>query len=354
MTKPKMRNSNIELLRILLIMMVIGLHYNTISMGNAFEYTQLAGINISLTHLIESFMIMSVDTFLIITGYFLSTQKSIKVNKIIEMIILLLVLKIVIYFIDLIAYGAHFDIKIVIQELVSGNWYITKYIILYIFSPYINNMLNSLNKKEYKRLIILIVCIFMILPLILNAIADFFDVNGWAPVTESVADHGYTIVTFFVMYIVGAYIRKEKIELELKYSFLGYLGCAIAIFLIYYIPTKIGLETLASTCFRYNNVFVALEGVFLFLFFNKLNIPNNKIINTVATATLSIFIVSTSTPFIKLYNVLQVSKYSITNYLIPHFIVTCIVIYILSLIVGLSTLTILKITVYKKLKKHFN
>lgn len=354
MIKHKMRRSNIEILRILLIIMVIGLHYNAVDLGNAFHYTQTNGINVSLTHLIESFMIMSVDTFLIITGYFLSTKKTINKSKVIEIIILLFVLKFLLYFVDVIVYGTKMDFHNFIQEIISGNWYITKYLILYMFSPYINKLLNSLNKKEYKTLIFLTVGIFLILPFVLNILSTFFNVNGWAPTTDDINDSGYTIVNFFVMYLIGAYLRKERIELKLKDSFLGYIGCAIVVFLIYYIMTKIGYNKIASMSFRYNNIFVVLEGVFIFLFFNKLNIQNNKIINKVSSATLSIFIIHTATPFIKLYSVLKVQKYCITKYLIPHFIATILIIFVLSLIIGLATLTVLNKTIYKVIREKTN
>ena len=354
MIKHKMRSSNIEFLRILLIIMVIGLHYNAASLGNAFQYTQTNGINVSLTHLIESFMIMSVDTFLIITGYFLSTKKTINKSKIIEIIILLLVLKLILYLIDVIFYGTKINLHNFIQELLSGNWYITKYLILYMFSPYINKLLNSLNKKEYKTLIFITISIFLLLPFVLNILSTFFYVNGWAPATDNIDDSGYTIVNFFVMYLIGAYLRKERIELKLKDSFLGYVGCAIVVFLIYYIMTKIGYNNIASMAFRYNNIFVVLEAIFIFLFFNQLNISNNKIINTISSTTLSIFIIHTSTPFIKLYSILKVQKYCITKYLIPHFITTILILFILSLIIGLVTITILNKTIYKVTREKIN
>ena len=43
---------------------------------------------------------------------------------------------------------------------------------------------------------------------------------------------------------------------------------------------------------------------------------------------MAIFILSTSPLLVNLYNLLKVEKYSITNYYVPHFIITCLIIYI--------------------------
>ncbi len=63
------RKSNIELLRIILMMMVITLHFN-IPSGHAIELASNVPLNLNILYILESFSICAVNTFVLITGYF--------------------------------------------------------------------------------------------------------------------------------------------------------------------------------------------------------------------------------------------------------------------------------------------
>lgn len=65
------RKSNIELLRIILILLVIILHYMNISMGGALGKVRPNTFDYYLDHFIESLSIVAVNVFILITGYFL-------------------------------------------------------------------------------------------------------------------------------------------------------------------------------------------------------------------------------------------------------------------------------------------
>ena len=351
MKNKKIRESNIELLRILLILMVIGNHYFCTGMGNGFLYTIESAINVSLSRLICSFCIVSVDAFILITGYFQSSKKSINKYKVIEILLLMFTLKAITYLLDIIVFNNNFKLSIFFKEIFYGNWFIVKYLILYIMSPYINKLINSLNKNEYKRFIILVTSFFIIIPTILNILSIFIDVNAWAPIYIIARDNGYTLVNFFALYVIGAYIKKNNFEIKKTYSILGYIICSLIIFITWYLIYKSKYNEAAGIAYYYNNIFVVLSAIFIFIFFNKLKISNNKIINTISNTTLSVFIVSTTPLFIKIYSLFNIKKYVITKLLIPHFIITCVIIFILSSIIGLITLNILKKSIFKILNK---
>lgn len=65
----KERNSNIELLRIVLALAVIILHYNNSDIGGALSVSR--GMNYNLLVILESFSICAVNTFVLISGYYL-------------------------------------------------------------------------------------------------------------------------------------------------------------------------------------------------------------------------------------------------------------------------------------------
>ena len=69
----KERQSNFELLRIVLIIMVLSLHYLGVSLGGALDVKNIPEgyFNYYLARFIESFSIIAVDCFVIITCYFM-------------------------------------------------------------------------------------------------------------------------------------------------------------------------------------------------------------------------------------------------------------------------------------------
>lgn len=340
------RKSNVELLRIILMLMVIGVHYNLVGMGSAFYYTQSTGINISLSYLLESICIVCVDTFIIITGYFLINKKEININKVPKFIIMILFFNLIQYILNIIINKVEIDKTSFFTQLFAGKWFIIIYLALYLLSPYINKLLNKLTTKEYKKLIILLVSIFIIYQTFLSYIRILIPVVGWSGIIDSGIDKGYTIINFIILYAIGGYIRKTNYKPSLKKSIIIYLVSTLLIFLSWYILGHSKYSEYASNSFYYNNIFVVISSIYIFMIFNRISIKS-KIINYISKYNIAIFILSTSPLLINLYNILKVEKYSISNYFVPHFIFTCIVIYITSLIISIIGNFVLDKTVFK-------
>lgn len=72
----EIRNSNIELLRLLLILFVVLLHFNNENMGGAFVLVKDIPITNFVLNVFESFCIGAVNCFMIVSGYFLLKQKN--------------------------------------------------------------------------------------------------------------------------------------------------------------------------------------------------------------------------------------------------------------------------------------
>ena len=84
------RNSNIELLRIVLMFMVILLHFNNGSMGGAFNYVKNLPVNSFVLYFFESLSICAVNCFMIISGYFLAYNKTVKLSKIVDLLFIVI------------------------------------------------------------------------------------------------------------------------------------------------------------------------------------------------------------------------------------------------------------------------
>lgn len=84
------RKSNIELFRILLILMVIILHYFNADMGGALGHASSGSISYYFVHLIESLCIVAVNGFVLITGYFSYKKENVKVSKITNLVLIMI------------------------------------------------------------------------------------------------------------------------------------------------------------------------------------------------------------------------------------------------------------------------
>ena len=79
------RQSNIELLRIIMILAIIGLHYFNGEMGGLLVNAKTNTLNYYISHIIESLFIVAVNVFVLITGYFSVSKKSINFRKLIQL-----------------------------------------------------------------------------------------------------------------------------------------------------------------------------------------------------------------------------------------------------------------------------
>ena len=86
MEKTKERKSNFELLKIILAIFVIIVHYCTYSKGGAEISIEKGTFNYCLMNFMQSAAIIAVNTFILITGYFMCDKKEIKLSKPIKLI----------------------------------------------------------------------------------------------------------------------------------------------------------------------------------------------------------------------------------------------------------------------------
>ncbi|MCD2502886.1 acyltransferase family protein [Clostridium sp. NSJ-145] len=177
------RNSNFELLRIICIILVICGH---ITMYNG-TLGQIGTINYYIGNIIRSFCMVAVNCFILISGYFgikFSLKKLIKLECIVVFHTLLLFILAVIFKIHTISFKE--DILLLMPVLTKRYWFITIYIALCVISPILNLIVNVITKEQYKKILIISIIMFYILPTFL------YTIN--APTITG--DSGYGIINF--------------------------------------------------------------------------------------------------------------------------------------------------------------
>ena len=132
MVKQK-RQSNIELLRILLMLGVVILHYNGV--GGALYSAH--GINYFVVIIFESLFICAVDLFMLISGYFSCKSVKTVLQKPVRLVMQVTLFSVVFYIISN-AISGSFSLRSFIGTLIPTNYFVTLYIVVYLISPYLN------------------------------------------------------------------------------------------------------------------------------------------------------------------------------------------------------------------------
>ena len=285
----KQRNSSIELLRIISLIGVVILHYNNVGIGGGLKYVNEGSLNQYYLFLTENIFVCAVNIFMLISAYFLSTTNNRKLIKIVELIIQVIVFRAAIYALKVIAGSTIFSLKGFVDCLMPANYFVILYSVVYVVSPYINVMLDKLNREDFKRLLLTLGFIFSIWTIIVDFMENMSGITfaGLSTVGMYGSQYGYSIVNFILVYIIGAYIRRNDVKITISKSLCGIVVTMAIMFVSSIVEHKIGVSMICT--WNYNNPFVILLAVFIFLLF--LNIQfNNKVINELAKGAFTCFL----------------------------------------------------------------
>lgn len=344
------RESNYELLRVIAIFMVILLHCLG-GWGKTLINIEQWSVRFYGAIFFESFFIISVNLFIFITGYFQIKKDKVNIKKLIELFGITVFWYVLLYFIGIILGDVSFSIKsfvFTIIPLMKGPvWYVNTYIILMIFSPYINKFLKSLDKQQYRKLLILMICIFSILPKFLPM--------------PSNNDKGYGIVTFVLIYSIAGYIRlfKDDFNKSKNRYLLRWFLCSFTVFMLSLLSYKL---INSSNAWGYNNLFNILSAMYLFLYFSKLNI-SSKVINYISTYCFSIYIIHINPSITKFIyeDLLNFDKYY-NNFILAYIFIATLIIFTICVVAEFIRRIVFKIivnnkyfkTLYSKINEKYN
>lgn len=278
--KNNLRSSNLELLRIVAMMMVIILHYN--GTNGALLTEGVPVINYQLSNIMQAISICSVNCFVLISGYFMIDKTEAPIKK-------CLLLLIDVAFWGLLGYGCAYvfwgetagikDIIFAVVPYIKGQrWFVRAYIILVLFAPFVNSCLVRLSKCNYWVLMILTLLLFSIWP-------SFFP-------NPPIDDYGFGFVHFVQLYILAGYVKLHMDWLPKRWMCAaGFVLSAVAI----YVSSLVGW----GYAHAYNYVFTITAALFLFLWFKSLNI-RSATINRLAAGAFDVFVIHTTGFFAEL------------------------------------------------------
>jgi len=317
----KIRNSNIELLRIIAMLFIVISHY---TVHNGVDNTTIVfGINRIILD-ISTLGNIGVILFVLISGYFMIQQEKLKPIKIIILWLETFFYSALIYVILSLLNFHNFSIANLIKSMLpitfNQYWFMGVYIMLYILSPFINKFLNSMDRKKHLEFNIILLVLFSLLPTLTTKM-----------------NYGNELIQFVLFYSLGAYFYKYKTDIfdKKKNSILLFITAMILILstiIFDLLGSKINLFNNVSTYFFKRDSFVAITfSISLFNIFINKKEYNNKIINLISSCTLGVYLIHDNIYIRRILwtKILQNANYIYSNYLIIHLLVSVISVFII-------------------------
>ena len=167
-------------------------------------------------------------------------------------------------------------------DLISG-WYIELYVSLMLISPYLNILVDSLSRTQFKKLIITLI-ISITLPPLININTNIF--------------RGIYLPSFWpnlypiVYYVIGNYIFKYRDEIVISRLKL-LVAMSISVFFIFFtVYSEANPYTWAADGYYQSIIQVILSTSFFLFVFSFKNIPSSKFVKFISSNTLNTYIVS--------------------------------------------------------------
>lgn len=324
-----LRNSNIEILRIISMLLIISHHYSV----HGFEETKLYySFNKYIVDVLFAGGKIGVSCFILISGYYMINSKFTikKLWKIIgEMFFYSFGVLLLFAFVITPNYKfSNVEIrKAILPYIYSAYGFLTCYIILMILAEYINIFIKNMSREILKKFIV-ITC------LLWSFITFFFKANLYFS----------DMIWYVVLYCISAYIKLyiNFNDALLKKNLLILVFSSISLILLIIVFNIIGYYFNISffiNNIRYlaciNSPFVLIIAISLFIYFASKELYYNTYINELSKCTLGVYLLHDNyilRPYLWKI-ILKNEEYYYSKYLIIHSITSIFFIFVMCSII---------------------
>ena len=287
-TNPsKLRNSNLELYRILLMLLIIAQHYVVNSnLANTINDNPETSNSIFYM-LFGAWGKTGINCFVLITGYFMCTKK-ITLRKFLKLFLwtltycILITTTFILFDYHPLGYTKLLYQVIPLTNLTTG--FVSCFLVFYLCIPFLNVLISNISKQQHLWIIILLLFIYTLHGSIhhLNVKMNYI---SW----------------FCTLYFISSFLKLYPNKKDNDAKFWGYMTAVswgISILSIIFI-SRIQIWTNNPYDFKENYFYISdsnsvlalTNGITSFMLFKNIKIKYNKWINTIATSTLGVLII---------------------------------------------------------------
>ncbi len=302
LTKPlndrQNRQMGLELLRIIAIFLILCVHLLN---AGGFKAHSSSELETKLLGFLDCIFSISVNVFVLISGYFLVNSKF-KYKKIISLWLNVLFYSVIFYLLNIIITKQTFNFFDLINRftpLINRKyWFFSAYALLYLIFPLLNKILHNIS---YKQCVLILFGIFIVTYLSsIKAIGRITELN-----------HGYNIMWFICLYFIGAIIKLHPPKIKNIYWLTIYIISTLFNWLAFHFNGALKFLSFgAQSCEQYTSILVLFASISIFMLFKSINIKSSisrKVISFISISTFSIYLFDGSDirPFIynKIFNI---------------------------------------------------
>lgn len=318
------RDSGIELLRILSMILIL-FHHFSVHSNFIFNFGNLSYSKI-FVDILASVGKLGVNIFIVISCYFLINSKP-KLSKVILFVLEVTFYSVIMYLIS-VFFLNNFSYKNLLESIFPFifdiYWFATTYIVVYIISPLINVLIENIKKKIYLRYLLILSFIFVVIPTFLYKSPEFSN-----------------LVWYVFMYFIMGFIKKYNIKLFNDYKkckFITLFGLSIIIFTVIvfnFIGLRFKIFFEHSAYFSsINKIPSFMTSIFAFFMFKNKKLKYNKGINYISKSVFAVYLIHDNPFFsgILWEKICKNSCYYGIN-LVIHFVFTCSIIFMISILI---------------------
>lgn len=286
----KIRSSNLELYRILVMLLIVAHHYVVLSgltsVDGLLQDNPLSANSIYL-YLFGMWGKVGINCFLLITGYFMCIS-NISLRKFVKLYMWILTYRLLLTITFVVAGSETLSPKTILLILpfsnIHSDSFVSAFMAWWLFIPFLNVLVNNLNRRQHAILIALMLLIFSFVPFIPKILEIENNPICW----------------FTALYVIASYIRKYPDTIHKSTSALFW--CIITLILVTIAMMSVVLilwlgYKLNTTLPQYYMVvdsdkpLALLIAVSSFLWFKNIKMGYSRIINILGAASFGVLLI---------------------------------------------------------------
>ena len=282
-TSQKQRNSNLELYRIIVMLLIVA-HHSVFHSGVMEEMAQnpLCAKSIFF-YVFGMWGRTGIDCFVLITGYFMC-KSHITIQKYLKLLLEVIFYNVVIYGVFVAMGKQSFSVNELFWSIFPFReitcLFVPCFLLFYLFIPYLSILVSHIDKKMHARLIALCLVIYT-----LTVTLPQFQVS---------MNH---VTLYSVLFIIASYIRIYGLLPRVStrnwggITLLCMMLSIISVLCVVYCDSHFGKQTPPYKYVSPSGICAVMTSVSSFMFFKDLKIKNNQFINMVAASTFGVLLI---------------------------------------------------------------
>ena len=278
------RDSNLELFRIITMILIIAHHYvvNSGLTSQILYQNPLSGASIFL-FLFGAWGKIGINCFILITGYFMC-KSNITMKKFVKLLAEVMFYRIVIYTVFIVTGVQEFSVietaKLLIPITTVSTNFTGTFLLFYLCIPFLNIIIKNLTEKQHVYLLLTSGLIYVLF----GTIPSFYVTMNY-------------VSWYIVLYFIASYVRLYPKKLFNSKKIWGMVSLvsitlsAVSVIACLWVGEKIDRHMAYEFVIDSNTFLAVTTGLSTFMFFKNIKIKYNKFINICGASTFGVLLI---------------------------------------------------------------